>query len=69
MQEQKFYATLPHKIDAAVEEVKDEITGVTNDEVMVWMFEETLEGETPLGGEMRLTFKSKKDNTNEGIKS
>ena len=63
MQERKFYATLPHKIDAAVKEAQEQIAEVTNDEAMEWVFEETLEGDTLLGGEMRLSFKPKNDNT------
>ena len=68
VQERKFYATLPHKIDAAVEQVQEQIADVTNDEAMEWVFEETLEGDTPLGGEMRVSFKPKNDNTDERIK-
>ena len=50
----KFYATLPHKLDAAIAELGE--TQPTNDDL--WAFTEELEGDTPLGGEMRVSIKS-----------
>jgi hypothetical protein len=52
----KFYATLPHKIDRATEKWLEEVVFPKVEPE----FTETLEGETPLGGEMRLRSKSKK---------
>ena len=63
IKEKKFYATLPHKIDAAIDAAEKEWPFVEADESMDWMFEEELEGETPLGGEMRVSYKFKKDTT------
>ena len=54
-QEQKFYATLPHKLDAAEEEYLKAIEEAT---VAEWEFWEELDGDTPLGGEMRVSIKS-----------
>lgn len=53
----KFYATLPHKIDRATEEWLEQVALAKPEPE----FTETLEGETPLGGEMRLTFKPLED--------
>lgn len=58
VQAKKFYATLPHKLDAAQEEW---LESQPKQEATV-EFTEELNGETLLGGEMRLTFKPK-DNT------
>ena len=58
MQAKKFYATLPHKLDAAEEkwlEAQPEPEPTVE-------FTEELDGETLLGGEMRLSFKPT-DNT------
>ncbi len=58
--DQKFYATLPHKIDNAVEEYLDA------DEVELesrWESWEELDGETPLGGAMGVSFVSHRTNT------
>ncbi len=54
---QKFYATLPHKLDAAQEVWLD---SQPEPEPTV-EFTETLDGETLLGGEMRLSFKPTDD--------
>lgn len=54
---------MPHKIDAAIDDAEKEWPFVEPDEVMNWLFEEQLEGETPLGGEMRLSYKPMKDTT------
>ena len=48
-QAQKFYATLPHKIDASVEEY---LTAIEEADQMEWEFWESLDGDTPLGGAM-----------------
>ena len=58
VQAKKFYATLPHKLDAAQEawlETQPEPETAVE-------FKEELNGETLLGGEMRLSFKPT-DNT------
>jgi hypothetical protein len=54
----KFYATLPHKLDAAQQEWLD----AQPDLEKATQFTEKIDGETLLGGEMRLTFKPE-DNT------
>ena len=54
----KFYATLPHKLDAEVQKVVDQLP---ENEIDV-EFSEVLEGETPLGGEMRLNINFKNKN-------
>lgn len=42
IQKKKFYATLPHKIDAAVEQYKDDIKKTAKDQDdLDWQFEET----------------------------
>jgi len=51
----KFYATLPHKLDAAEQEYLKALDETLAPE---WEFSEQLEGETPLGGEMRVKLKS-----------
>ena len=58
----KFYATLPHKIDESVEEY---LAAIEDAELAEWEFWEKLDGETPLGGEMRSSFKLINDNTHE----
>ena len=62
MQTQKFYATLPYKIDESVEEY---LTAIEDAQEKEWEFWEQLDGETPLGGEMRLSSNLIKDNTPE----
>lgn len=59
IQAKKFYATLPHKLDAAQEVWLD---SQPEPEPTV-EFTETLDGETLLGGEMRLSFKPTDDTT------
>ena len=55
----KFYATLPHKLDAAQQEwLKTQPEPEATVE-----FTETIDGETLLGGEMRLSSKFKKHTT------
>ena len=55
IQKRKFYATLPRKLDVAVEEAAKQMEqNETKDERSV-RFSETLEGSTALGGEMRLS--------------
>ena len=58
-QTNKFYATLPYKIDESVEEY---LAAIEDAQEKEWEFWEQLDGETPLGGEMRLSYKTK-DNT------
>ena len=55
----KFYATLPHKLDAAQQkwlETQPEPEATVK-------FTEKIDGETLLGGEMRLSFKPINDTT------
>ena len=59
---QKFYATLPHKIDNEVEEYLAAIEEATEAE---WEFWEQQDGETALGGAMGLSSNLIKDNTPE----
>ena len=54
----KFYATLPHKIDAAVDEYMEKTKPVSNYD---WVSTEELIGETELGGEMRININFEKD--------
>ena len=54
----KFYSTLPHNIDREVEKIVEQIPGNKIDVE----FSEVLEGETPLGGEMRLEIKFGEEN-------
>ena len=54
-QERKFYATLPHKLDRAEEEYLKALDESLTPE---WEYTEELEGDTPLGGEMRVNIKS-----------
>ena len=49
----KFYATLPHKLDAAEAQWH-----AAQPKSKDFQFTEELEGETPLGGEMRVKLKS-----------
>ena len=53
--EQKFYATLPHKIDNAVEEY---LAATEEAYEAEWEFWEEQDGETPLGGPMGVSFVS-----------
>ena len=53
-QTQKFYATLPHKIDESVEEY---LAAIEEAQEAEWEFWEKLDGETPLGGPMSTTYK------------
>ena len=55
VRQQKFHATLHHKLDAAEEEWLSHQPVLKNTE---WEFTEVSEGETPLGGEMRVNIKS-----------
>ena len=64
--EQKFYATLPLKLDIAEEEY---LKAIDESLLAEWEYWEELEGDTPLGGEMRVNIKSvenlnKDDNDN-----
>ena len=59
IQLQKSYALLPHELDKAQEDWLEE---QPEPEPTV-EFTETLEGETLLGGEMRLSFKPENDTT------
>lgn len=52
---QKFYATLPHKIDSQVGKVADVIDMELERTKRRPKYTEELEGDTPLGGYMRLT--------------
>ena len=59
IQAKKFYATLPHKLDAAQEDWLDS----QPEPKPTVEFTEILDGETLLGGEMRLSFKPDNDTT------
>jgi len=61
-QTQKFYATLPHKIDASVEEY---LAAIEEAEELEWEFWEQLDGETPLGGALGYKSNLINDNTPE----
>ena len=54
-QVQKFYATLPHKIDESVDEY---LAAIEDAQLAEWEFWEKLDGETPLGGPMSTTYKN-----------
>jgi hypothetical protein len=54
-QTQKFYATLPHKIDESVEEY---LASVDEALIAEWEFWEELDGDTPLGGTMSVSYKN-----------
>ena len=56
IQRQKFYATLPHKIDAEVSKVAEVIDMELERIKRRPKYTEELQGDTPLGGEMRLTY-------------
>lgn len=58
--DQKFYATLPHKIDNAVEEY---LAATEEAYEAEWEFWEEQDGETPLGGTMGVSFVSHRTNT------
>jgi len=55
VRQQKFHATLHNKLDVAEKEWLSNQPALKEPE---WEFSETVKGETPLGGEMRSTFKS-----------
>ena len=61
-QTQKFYATLPHKIDASVEEY---LAAIEEADELEWEFWEKLDGETPLGGSMGVRSNLIYDNTSQ----
>ena len=61
-QTQKFYATLPHKIDESVEEY---LTAMEDALEAEWEFWEQLDGETPLGGAMGVKSNLINDDTPE----
>ena len=61
-QTQKFYATLPHKIDESVEEY---LAAIEDAQEAEWEFWEKLDGETPLGGPMGVKSKLINNNTHE----
>lgn len=56
IQRQKFYATLPHKIDAEVSKAAEVIDMELERIKRRPRYTEELQGDTPLGGEMRLTY-------------
>ena len=61
-QSKKFYATLPHKLDAA----EEEYLSVIEDSLMAeWEYWEELDGETPLGGAMGVKSNLINNNTPE----
>jgi len=62
VQDQKFKATLPQKIDNSVEEY---LAAIEEAQQKEWEYWEKLDGDTPLGGEMRLTHKSNNHTTSE----
>ena len=53
-QTQKFYATLPYKIDESVEEY---LAAIEEAQEKEWEFWEKLDGETALGGPMSTSYK------------
>ncbi len=53
-QAQKFYATLPHKIDDSLEEY---LAAIEEAQEAEWQFWEQLDGDTPLGGAMSTSYK------------
>lgn len=55
VQRQKFYATLPHKLDAEIGKVADVIDLELQRIKRRPQYTEELLGDTPLGGEMRLS--------------
>lgn len=58
IQTKKFYATLPKKLDAEIEEY---IRATEEAYEAEWEFWEKLDGETPLGGTMSVSYKHIKD--------
>ena len=58
IQSKKFYMTLPRKIDVETEEYLKAIEEAYETE---WVYWEKLYGETPLGGQMGVTHRHKKD--------
>tara|TARA_X000000950_G_scaffold273787_1_gene357987 strand:+ start:429 stop:596 length:168 start_codon:yes stop_codon:yes gene_type:complete len=50
--------TLPHKINESVEEY---LAAIEESQIKEWEFWEELEGDTPLGGELRITHRTKND--------
>jgi len=58
---QKNKVLLRLKLDAEIKKISAEIKPVKNDD---WIFTEELEGETPLGGEMRLKIDLSGDDAN-----
>ena len=58
--DQKFYTTLPHKMDNAVEEY---LAATEEAYEAEWEFWEEQDGETPLGGPMGVSFVSHRTNT------
>ena len=63
IQEKKFYTTLPHYIDNEVEKVEEYLAATEEAYEAEYEFWEQLDGETALGGEMRLSYKPKDDTT------
>ena len=63
IQAKKFYTTLPHLLDNEVEKMEDYIAATEDAYKAEWEFWENLDGETPLGGEMRLSYKTPDDTT------
>jgi hypothetical protein len=57
---EKFYSTLPHKMDSAVEEY---LAATEEAYEAEWEFWEKQQGETPLGGEMGVSYVSDRTNT------
>ncbi len=64
IQDRKFYATLPHKLDAAEEDYLRLVEDSLKPE-WEWVTTETEDGETLLGGEMRTTWTPKNDSNPE----
>lgn len=58
IQTRKFNVTLPHKINESVEEY---LAAIEESQIKEWEFWEELEGDTPLGGELRVTHRTKND--------
>lgn len=61
IQDQKFHATLPHKIDRAVEEAQKAFDQQVEDEKPKPHFTEDKTGSSLLGGEMRIQAPWKKN--------
>lgn len=60
IQKKKFYSTLPHKLDAAEEEFFRLQKEVLKNEG-AFDYTENVDGETLLGGEMKVTWNPNKD--------